>query len=71
MEINDAEDNLPVRLIEVGKFIKTPELDFENPIYVEKKSNMKKSGPRKYSDDKKRKKSIMKGSNTEFSKNLV
>ena len=63
LEINDNEDNLPVRILEGYIITKTPE-KIPNDInarkdFPERKFSNKK--PRKYSDDKKRKKSIFKG----------
>lgn len=63
LEINDNEDNLPVRILEGYNITKTPE-KIPNDIntkkdFPERKFSNKK--PRKFSDDKKRKKSIFKG----------
>ena len=64
LEINDNEDNLPVKILEGYNISKTPEiipndLNIIRKEFPERKFSNKK--PRKYSDDKKRKKSIFKG----------
>lgn len=65
LEINDNEDNMPVKLVEGTPFLISPNeiSKEENRECLEKKSLTKKiSITRKFSDDKKRKKNILKGS---------
>lgn len=65
LEINDNEDNMPVKLVEGAPFLISPNeiSKEESREYLEKKSLTKKiSITRKFSDDKKKKKNILKGS---------